>query len=135
MREPRRRGSGENILKCHTQSLSQQLDGRRCDPDSKTHQEDSISIEYVFPARARVANAFFYSKPVSETDVLTCRLQVISDLVTLCAKQELPQKPSQFLEKVVEMIVDPVIFPLKLLCTQFLFSLGDNLLPDKNCVY
>lgn len=84
----------------HTKSLSQQLDETLRNSEPKTHQEDSR--KYTFSERARVANAFFPSKSVSDADILTGRLNIISDLVTLCAKQELPKRPSQLAERQTE---------------------------------
>lgn len=81
----------ENI---HMQSLSQQREGTRCNLAPKTHEEASISRSFVFLERARIADAFFPSRPISETNALTCRLSIISDLITPCAKRELPQRRS-----------------------------------------
>lgn len=45
----------------HTQSLERQLDGTYKNLELKHHQENSVSREYVFPERARIANVLFFS--------------------------------------------------------------------------
>ncbi len=82
-----------------------------------------------------MANAFFFSsKPISEEDLLTRRRSTISDLVALFSRREVlvrgnsssPEEQENSRENDAEMILDPILFPLRISITKCLFCLGDD---------
>lgn len=82
------------------------------------------------------STTFFPSIPsAGETNSLTASVNKTGQIATLCAKRELPQRPSQSPkrqtespENDVELILDPILFPLEVSSTQCLFYLGDSYL-------